>query len=302
MTGFMVAEMAVLLLLALVFGLRQTAFSDASTDNPWLWFWLKVVEKVFELASIGILCAVMARQADAKNSDSGEGGGTGKLSGGTSRRNLLSKQGSKHGLDEEGGNDALALTQEERDKLQQLPPSRRGAAKLKIMQVKRRALADAGTPVEVTLSAAEEVKLKTMPPSKRGAARNRMLRLKRAALEGREDAKVGSGGAGGGKLPKRPPGKGGAGRADSRQESKGSGRGGASVVPPGRKVGMEIELTSDAKNEADDVAKLMLNEVGAGALNGKDEGTGVGLGPGRTGGASSEIEEKLGSSGNDGGT
>lgn len=51
LTVFIILENVVLLLLLLVFIIRTFFFSGDKDNKPWLWFWLKQVEKVLELIS-----------------------------------------------------------------------------------------------------------------------------------------------------------------------------------------------------------------------------------------------------------
>lgn len=70
LTIFIILENIVLLLLLGAFVIRTFFFSSAKDDKPWLWFWLKTVEKVLEVISIIVLCLTMVGKSSAKKKPS----------------------------------------------------------------------------------------------------------------------------------------------------------------------------------------------------------------------------------------
>lgn len=76
LTIFIILENIVLLMLLIAFVIRTTMFKSAKEKRPWLWFYLKTLEKVLEVISIVVLCLTMA----GKSKKQASSGATGKSS------------------------------------------------------------------------------------------------------------------------------------------------------------------------------------------------------------------------------
>ena len=59
LTRFIASEVVVMTAFLAVVGIRRFLFGWAEAEDPWLWFWLKVVEKVFEFAAIALVLATV---------------------------------------------------------------------------------------------------------------------------------------------------------------------------------------------------------------------------------------------------
>lgn len=70
LTRFIVLENIILVIFMLAFLVRNGIFSKSKKDDPWLWWYLKLIEKILEYFSIMILCLTMTsrgkKQEDKK--------------------------------------------------------------------------------------------------------------------------------------------------------------------------------------------------------------------------------------------
>ena len=92
MTSFIVYEIGLLFLIFLAWLTRTQAFGDAKDNDKWLWWGLKLIEKVLEFISIAFLVQIVAPvpyhkafpciaccQEGAEEPSSGKKGGAGKF-------------------------------------------------------------------------------------------------------------------------------------------------------------------------------------------------------------------------------
>jgi hypothetical protein len=89
LTMLLVGELVVFLLLLVAFLVRSAFFSKYKTSQPWVWFWAKIPEKIFELISIIILAAAMTTKADPNK----DRGGKAKRSSSTSNLQASASEG-----------------------------------------------------------------------------------------------------------------------------------------------------------------------------------------------------------------
>lgn len=59
MTRFIVLENVILVIFLLAYVVRVGVFKKKKETDPWMWFYLKLVEKVLEVFAILILCLTM---------------------------------------------------------------------------------------------------------------------------------------------------------------------------------------------------------------------------------------------------
>ena len=114
LTLFIILENVVLIMLLIVFVVRTFMLSGAKAKKPWLWFWMKTLEKTMEMFSIIVLSLTMLGDSGKKNAKAGgksKGGATAPAAArvATSTRRAKKKSPAPGATPSTGGDDETPL-------------------------------------------------------------------------------------------------------------------------------------------------------------------------------------------------